>query len=56
MTREMARWERVRAALKGLDIDRVPVSMWRHFFTKETSAESLAEAMLDFKAASIGTL
>ena len=50
MAREMTRWERVRAALKGQDVDRVPVSMWRHFFTKETSAESLAEAMLGFQS------
>ncbi len=50
MATEMTRWERVRAALKGQDVDRVPVSMWRHFFTKETSAESLAEAMLGFQS------
>jgi uroporphyrinogen decarboxylase len=46
---EMTHWERVRAVLKGEDVDRVPVSMWRHFFSKETSAESLAEAMLSFQ-------
>ncbi len=50
MATEMTRWERVRAALKGQDVDRVPVSMWRHFFGKETSAESLAEAMLGFQS------
>lgn len=49
MAVEMTHWERVRAALKGEDIDRVPVSMWRHFFSRETSAESLAEAMLSFQ-------
>ena len=47
---EMSRWERVRAALKGQDVDRLPVSMWRHFFSKEASAESLAEAMLGFQS------
>lgn len=46
---EMTHWERVRAALKGEDVDRIPVSMWRHFFSKETSAESLAEGMLSFQ-------
>jgi uroporphyrinogen decarboxylase len=49
MAAEMTHWERVRAALRGEDVDRVPVSMWRHFFSKETSAESLAEAMLGFQ-------
>ena len=49
MTAEMTHWERVRAALRGEDVDRVPVSMWRHFFSKETSAESLAEVMLSFQ-------
>ena len=49
MATEMTHWERVRAALKGEDVDRVPVSMWRHFFSRETSAETLAEAMLGFQ-------
>jgi uroporphyrinogen decarboxylase len=49
MSTEMTHGERVRAALKGEDVDHVPVSMWRHFFAKETSAESLAEAMLGFQ-------
>ena len=50
MARQMKQWERVRAALKGQDVDSVPVSMWRHFFSEETSAESLAEAMLGFQS------
>lgn len=49
MSTEMTHRERVRAALKGEDVDSVPVSMWRHFFSKETSAGSLAEAMLSFQ-------
>jgi uroporphyrinogen decarboxylase len=49
MATEMTHWERIRAALRGEDVDRVPVSMWRHFFSKETSAESLAKAMLSFQ-------
>ena len=49
MANEMSHWERIRSALKGGDVDRVPVSMWRHFFARETSAESLAEAMLGFQ-------
>lgn len=46
----MNRWERVRAALAGQAVDRVPVSMWRHFYSQETSAETLAGAMLGFQA------
>ena len=49
MATEMTRWERVQAALKGQEVDRLPVSMWRHFFGAENSADSLAEAMLDFQ-------
>jgi uroporphyrinogen decarboxylase len=49
MAEKMTHRERIRAALRGEDIDRVPVSMWRHFFSRETSAESLAEAMLGFQ-------
>lgn len=50
MTIEMTRWERIRAAIKGREVHRLPVSMWRHFFTDETAAESLANAMLSFQS------
>ena len=50
MAAGMTHWERVRATLAGREVDCVPVSMWRHFFASETSAESLAEAMLGFQA------
>jgi uroporphyrinogen decarboxylase len=50
MAAAMTHWERIRAALGGKDTDRVPVSMWRHFYGKETSAETLAEAMLGFQS------
>lgn len=49
MTTQMTHRERVLATLKGQDVDRPPVSMWRHFFGKETSPEGLAEAMLSFQ-------
>jgi len=38
--------ERVRAALVGDSVDRPAVSLWRHFYERETSAPDLAEAML----------
>ena len=49
MSDEMTHWERIRATLRDEEIDRVAVSMWRHFFENETSARSLAEAMLTFQ-------
>jgi uroporphyrinogen decarboxylase len=42
----MTHRERVLAALSVKEFDRPPVSMWRHYFSREQSAESLAEAML----------
>jgi uroporphyrinogen decarboxylase len=49
MTVQMTHWERVRAALNGDTLDRPPMSVWRHFYSKETSARGLAEAMLGFQ-------
>ncbi|MDO8716604.1 MAG: uroporphyrinogen decarboxylase family protein [Dehalococcoidales bacterium] len=49
MKTEMTHWQRIRAALEGKEVDRLPVSMWRHFFKEENSADSLAEAMLGFQ-------
>ena len=43
----MNKWDRVAAALRGAEVDRVPVSFWGHDYLKEWSAEGLAEAMLD---------
>ncbi|MGQ9631762.1 MAG: uroporphyrinogen decarboxylase family protein [bacterium] len=45
----MTKKERVRAVIEGKDVDRPPVSFWRHFYEKESSAEGLAEAMLGFQ-------
>jgi uroporphyrinogen decarboxylase len=47
----MNKRERVQAALAGKAVDRPPISFWRHFFEKETSAAGLAEAMLGFQRA-----
>jgi uroporphyrinogen decarboxylase len=46
---QMNKRERVKAALHGKPVDRPPISFWRHFFEKETSAAGLAEAMLGFQ-------
>lgn len=49
MADQMTHWERVRAALRGDEVDRPPISVWRHFYQKENSIEGLAEAMLGFQ-------
>ena len=36
--------------MEGNHPDRTPVSAWNHFYDKETNAENLAKAMLDFQA------
>ncbi|OGC79925.1 MAG: hypothetical protein A2W07_06860 [candidate division Zixibacteria bacterium RBG_16_43_9] len=41
--------DRIRAILKGEMPDRVPISLWRHFYEKEATAEGLAEAMISFQ-------
>ena len=50
MLDKMTHWERVRATLLGQETDRIAVSMWRHFFTCETSTQRLVDAMLSFQA------
>lgn len=35
--------------MKGEIPDRVPISLWRHFYEKESTAEGLAEAMISFQ-------
>ncbi|MBM3947990.1 MAG: hypothetical protein FJ312_01870 [SAR202 cluster bacterium] len=49
MKNAMTHRERFGAALKGLEVDRPPISMWRHFYTQESDPQSLAEAMLGFQ-------
>ncbi len=41
--------ERIWYLLTGQPVDRTPSSFWRHFYHREHSAESLAEAMLYFQ-------
>ncbi|HYM81012.1 MAG TPA: uroporphyrinogen decarboxylase family protein [Candidatus Limnocylindria bacterium] len=38
------------AALSGLDVDRVPISFWGHFYHRESSAEELVEATLEHQS------
>ena len=41
--------ERVMAALRGEAVDRPPVSFWGHFYHRESSAEDLVAATLEFQ-------
>lgn len=46
---EMTKRERVRAALMGDPVDRVPVSFWAHDYVREWTAEGTAAATLEFQ-------
>jgi len=41
----MTKRERLAATIAGRPVDRLPVSLWRHFFAEETSREGLVEAL-----------
>ena len=45
----MSKWERLEASIGQQPTDRLPWSFWRHFYHRETSAEGLARAMLDWQ-------
>ena len=44
----MNKRERVYTALEGEPVDRVPLSMWRHFFKQETTPHGLVTATVAF--------
>lgn len=46
----MTKWERVRAALQGEEVDQVPVALWRHFPVDDLRADTLAAAHLAWQA------
>ena len=45
----MTRIERVNAALKGEEVDLVPMSFWRHFYLQERDPGLLADSLLAFQ-------
>lgn len=49
MADELTHKERLEGLLSGCEIDRPPVSAWRHFYENELTAEGLAEMMLGFQ-------
>jgi uroporphyrinogen decarboxylase len=46
---DLTRRERIKLLLQGKEIDRIPVSFWRHFYHLENNAADLAEIMLAFQ-------
>ena len=46
---QMSARERVEAALAGKDVDKVPVSLWRHFPERDQTAEALADVTLEWQ-------
>ena len=44
---EMTKKQRVRAALAGEPVDRIPISLWGHDYLREWSPEDLVEATLE---------
>lgn len=41
--------DRIRAAVQGKPVDRVPIALWRHFPQQDQKAETLAEAHVAFQ-------
>src|SRR3990170_1444037 len=44
----MTSGERLQAAVRGADIDRVPFAVWRHFYPDEADPRALADATVAF--------
>jgi len=45
----MTHWERVRAAVKGEDVDRVPISLWKHWPVDDETPEGLAAVTISWQ-------
>ncbi len=48
---QMTHWERIRAAIKGEETDRVPVSLWRHWAVDDQLPQGLAEVTVRWQRA-----
>jgi len=44
--KEMSKWERVRAALQGGEVDRVPISLWKHYHLQDRAPRQHAKVSL----------
>ena len=45
----MTHWERVRAAIKGEEVDRVPISLWKHWPVDDVTPAGLAAVTLSWQ-------
>jgi uroporphyrinogen decarboxylase len=45
---EMSKWERVRAALAHAEVDRIPISLWKHYHLQDRAPGQLAEVTYSF--------
>jgi hypothetical protein len=43
LMKTMSKWERVEAALHGAEVDRVPISLWKHYHLQDRAPGQLAE-------------
>ncbi len=44
--KKMSKWERIEAALHGGEVDRVPISLWKHYHLQDRAPGQLAEITL----------
>jgi len=44
--KDMTKWERVEAALHAAEVDRVPISLWKHYHLQDRAPGQLAELTL----------
>jgi uroporphyrinogen decarboxylase len=44
--RKMTRWERVEAALHRAEVDRIPISLWKHYHLQDRAPGQLAEVTI----------
>jgi uroporphyrinogen decarboxylase len=44
--KQMSKWERVEAALHGGDVDRIPISLWKHYHLRDRAPGQQAEVTL----------
>ena len=49
MALQMTHWERVRAAIKGEEVDHVPISLWRHWPIDDETPEGLTAVTLNWQ-------
>lgn len=45
--KEMTKWQRIEAALAGVEVDRVPISLWAHYHLQDRAPQRLVQATLD---------